>query len=243
MTDRTIEDRLREEYFDLLPDIRRVANQLEAEVKYHTLSISRTLDRHERLHVTSRIKECGSALDALRRRQEGATFDSDQPELYTLSALRDLAGIRILAFPRRRLAEIDQVLREQFPSWKSDPVRDENEHVLAHKYYGYCAEASKKVQGEYQIVSMLTGLFWEVEHSAIYKPTPSLKGIARSLEMQQRTKDVLSALRRFEEEFERFGHAGNNPFYGAPGILDRIPLESQWNSEITHSAAEESCPI
>src|SRR5664280_3024387 len=54
-----------------------------------------------------------------------------------------------------------------------------------------------------QIVSMLTGLFWEVEHSAIYKPTPSLKGIARSLEMQQRTRDVLRALRSFEEEFER----------------------------------------
>lgn len=202
MVDRTIEDRLREEYFDLLPDIRRVTDQLEAEIKYHTLSISRTLDRHERLHVTSRIKECGSALDALRRRQEGATFDSDQPGLYTLSALRDLAGVRILAFPRRRLAEIDQVLREQFLSWKFDPVRDEND-VLAYKYYGYCAEASNKVQGEYQIVSMLTGLFWEVEHSAIYKPTPSLKGIARSLEMQQRTRDVLRALRSFEEEFER----------------------------------------
>ena len=202
MVDRTIEDRLREEYFDLLPDIRRVTDELEAEIKYHTLSISRTLDRHKRLHVTSRIKECGSALDALRRRQEGATFDSDQPGLYTLSALRDLAGVRILAFPRRRLAEIDQVLREQFPSWKFDPVRDEND-VLAYKYYGYCAEASNKVQGEYQIVSMLTGLFWEVEHSAIYKPTPSLKGIARSLEMQQRTRDVLRALRSFEEEFER----------------------------------------
>jgi hypothetical protein len=64
MIDRTIEDRLREEYFDLLPDTRRVAEQLEAQIKYHTLPILRSLKRPERLDVRSRIKECDSALDA-----------------------------------------------------------------------------------------------------------------------------------------------------------------------------------
>jgi hypothetical protein len=34
---RTIEDRLRKEYFELLPDICRVAEQLEAEVRYCVL--------------------------------------------------------------------------------------------------------------------------------------------------------------------------------------------------------------
>ncbi len=48
---------------------------------------------------------------------------------------------------------------------------------------------------------MLTALFWEVEHSVIYKPSPSLKGVAGSLEMQQRTRDVLKALNAFEDEF------------------------------------------
>ncbi len=37
--ERTIEDRLREEYFELLPDIRRVAEHLEAEVRYCVLPI------------------------------------------------------------------------------------------------------------------------------------------------------------------------------------------------------------
>jgi len=106
MLERTIEDRLREEYFELLPDIRRVAEHLEAEVKYYLLPISRQLDMFERLVVTSRIKECESALEALRRRQEGATFDRDRPELYTLSSLNDLAGVRVLAFPRTRLARL-----------------------------------------------------------------------------------------------------------------------------------------
>jgi hypothetical protein len=49
---------------------------------------------------------------------------------------------------------------------------------------------------------MLTGLFWEVEHSAIYKPEPRLRGFALSAEMKQRSRGVLDALKAFEEEFE-----------------------------------------
>lgn len=63
---RSIEDRLREEYFVLLPEIRRVTEQLEAEVRYHILPILRGLEQYEQVIVKSRIKECESALDALR---------------------------------------------------------------------------------------------------------------------------------------------------------------------------------
>jgi ppGpp synthetase/RelA/SpoT-type nucleotidyltranferase len=207
MVERSVEDRLREEYFDLLPDIRRVAEHLEAKVKYCVLPISRKLDKYEQLMVTSRIKECESAIDALRRRPEaeGRTFDRTHPEKYTLTDLNDLAGVRVLAFPRSRLIEIDQELRQRFSGWEVDPVPgyDKIDDPLAFKYYGYCEEASRKIRGEYQIVSMLTGLFWEVEHSAIYKPTPRLRGVARSPEMRQRTIEVQTALRAFEEEFEK----------------------------------------
>jgi ppGpp synthetase/RelA/SpoT-type nucleotidyltranferase len=82
---------LREEYFDLLPHIRRVADELEAEIKHCLIPVSRRLDKYERLVVTSRVKECESALDSLHRRQEGATFDSGRPELYSLDNLNDLA--------------------------------------------------------------------------------------------------------------------------------------------------------
>jgi ppGpp synthetase/RelA/SpoT-type nucleotidyltranferase len=207
MVERSVEDRLREEYFDLLPDIPRVAEHLEAKVKYCVLPISRKLDKYEQLMVTSRIKECESAIDALRRRPEaeGRTFDRTHPEKYTLTDLNDLAGVRVLAFPRSRLIEIDQELRQRFSGWEVDPVPgyDKIDDPLAFKYYGYCEEASRKIRGEYQIVSMLTGLFWEVEHSAIYKPTPRLRGVARSPEMRQRTIEVQTALRAFEEEFEK----------------------------------------
>ncbi len=143
---RTVEDRLREEYFDLLPDIRRVANELEAEVKHSLVPISRGLATYERLVVTSRIKECESAVDSLRRRQESATFDSDRPELYALNRLNDLAGVRVLCFPRSRLAEADRELRNRFPTWTADPLPgyDDDDEPLALKYYGYC-HASKKI--------------------------------------------------------------------------------------------------
>jgi ppGpp synthetase/RelA/SpoT-type nucleotidyltranferase len=212
MGERTIEDRLREEYFELLPDIRRVTEHVEAEVKYFLLPISRHLDKYERLVVTSRIKECESALEALRRRQEGATFDRDRPDLYSLTSLNDLAGVRILAFPRSRLTEIDHEVRNRFAHWEADPVRGYNEtdELLGFKYHGYC-DASIKIRGELQIVSMLTGLFWEVEHSTIYKPTPSLKGVSRHPEMRKRTHEVLKALRAFEENFEKLiGQSHNN---------------------------------
>ena len=200
--ERTVEDRLREEYFDLLPAVRRVLDELEAEVRHCLVPISLRLDEYERLVVTSRVKECESALGSLRRRQEGATFDSGRPELYSLDSLNDLAGVRVLAFPRTRLAEADRKLRERFPSWTADPVPGDNadDDPIALTYFGY-GRASNRVRAEYQVVPMLTALFWEVEHAVIYKPSPSLKGVARSLAMQQRTRDVLRGLKAFEDEF------------------------------------------
>jgi ppGpp synthetase/RelA/SpoT-type nucleotidyltranferase len=198
---RTIEDRLREEYFQLLPEIRRVAGQLQTQINYQLLPISNALEPYERVMVKSRVKECESAVDALRRRsQEAAAFDDDQPTKYSLTSLNDLAGLRVLVFPRRRIPEIDRVLRTIFASWTADPVTVDGE-VLALKYHGY-SEASERIRGEYQIVSMLTGLFWEVEHSAIYKPAPRVRKVVRTLAMEQRSKGVSDALRAFEDEFE-----------------------------------------
>jgi len=69
----------------------------------------------------------------------------------------------------------------RFPSWISDPIPGFNadDAPQAFKYHGKC-RTSDKVKGEFQVVPMLTALFWEVEHNTIYKPSPRLKGIARS---------------------------------------------------------------
>lgn len=182
----------------------RVAEHLKAQIQYRILPITLQLNTHENLLVKPRIKECVSAMDALRRRCVGGVFDRDLPDTYTLLSLRDLVGVRVLAFPSKRAVEVDALLREQFHDWTSDPIIDkETGKQLAFKYYGRCVEAGENVQCEYQIVSMLTGLFWEVEHAAIYKPAPNLKGIASSLVMQKCTSDVYRALMAFETEFER----------------------------------------
>jgi ppGpp synthetase/RelA/SpoT-type nucleotidyltranferase len=199
MPERTVEDLLREEYFDLLPQIRRTAEYLEAQVSYHVLPIATSLKPFERIQIKARVKECDSAVDSLRRDQEAATFD---PSLtYTLETLNDLAAVRVLAFPRSRLAEIDNVLRREFKGWTEDHVREDDD-VLAFKYWGSCP-TSRKVRGEYQVVSMLTGLFWEIEHGALYKPPPQLRAITRPASMNVRSKEVLRALGAFEDEFER----------------------------------------
>jgi ppGpp synthetase/RelA/SpoT-type nucleotidyltranferase len=206
MTDRSVEDRLRAEYFALLPDARRILEQLEAEVRHCLLPLLNKLDKHEKLTVTSRVKECESALGALKRRQEGNVFDPDRPDKYSLKTLNDLVGVRVLAFPRSRFLEADRLLRRhsQFASWTPDPVSirpgDEKAELLAFKYHGYCSR-NTGVRAELQIAPMLIGLFWEVEHSAIYKPSPQFKAVLAG--MNERTLKVYEALKDFESEFER----------------------------------------
>ena len=74
MTRRTVEDRLREEYFLLSPEINRVVHQLQTRVSYLLLPVTLDLKHHERIHIEARAKECGSAIGALRRRKEGERF-------------------------------------------------------------------------------------------------------------------------------------------------------------------------
>jgi hypothetical protein len=206
MPERTIEDRLREEYFDVLPDIRRVLWYLEAEIRYHTREIPHRLKPHEQLVVKSRVKECESALKSLRRRQEGGTFDSELCAQYSLRNLPDLAGVRMLVFPRSILNEVDLELRTRFTDWKSDPVLDDRGEVLAYKYNGICRNVNSRIKAEYQVVPMLIGLYWDVEHSAIYKPAPAMKTLrdkAGSEPLEVLNANVVRALLNFEAEFER----------------------------------------
>lgn len=204
MHERSIEDQLRAEYFGLLPEIRKVAWQLETEIRFHILPTSHSLSHHEQLIVKARVKDCESAIKALQRRQEGRIFNPDRPEDYSLLSLPDLAGVRVLIFPRARLVEVDNSLAQCFHGWTPDPVRDESGAILAPKYSGFCRQVSDKVRAEYQVVPMLIGFFWEVEHSAMYKPDSSLRGIGDSIEMRSLKASVEMALSRFEEGFGSF---------------------------------------
>src|ERR1700676_1528793 len=167
MSERTPEDRLREEYFDLLPEIRRVLLQLEAEIRYLTLPLQHRLKSYEQLLVKSRVKECESALKTIKtlgfkagiEKNEGRILDPRDSANRSILDLPDLAGVRVLVFPNSRLVEVDNMLRDRFSGWIYKPVKDDKGAVLAPKYYGYCESVGGKVRGEYQVVPMLLGLF------------------------------------------------------------------------------------
>lgn len=200
----TVPDRLRGQYSELLPEIVRVRDRLETEVRYHLLPVVEGLLHYERVLVTGRLKECVSAIDRLRRNEELGAFNEESPERYSLLSLRDLAGVRVLVFPQSRLREVHDALRAHFHDWTSDPFPSKTTGGFpAHKYFGYCPAASSRVTGEVQIVPLAIGLFWELEHDALYKPSPELKGIEKDPEMQDRTALVLDALRGFEDRFEQ----------------------------------------
>jgi hypothetical protein len=214
MPERTIRDRLREEYFDLLPEIRRVAWHLETEVRHLLLPIQNVLAIYEHLTVKSRIKECESALNSLERKQEGNVFDPDKANEYSILKLQDLAGVRVLAFPQSRVVEADRLLKEceSFNAWIPRPLTYGAERGKIPKYFGYFNEVSKRVYAEYQIVPMLIGLFWEVEHAAMYKPTGSAKGIDRDERMKQLRTVVETSLSQFDAEFQTFVKADPSRF-------------------------------
>lgn len=181
--------------------MQRTAVALDAELRHRLLQPMLQLRRYEQIRIVSRLKECESALDSLRRRQDAGVFDPERH--YTLTSLRDLVGFRVLVFPRHRVEQVRELLKPLLADWASDPVRGippEGE-PLALKYHGFC-DASSRITAEVQIVSSLIGSFWEVEHSAMYKASPNLQGVMGSPRMRDRYRNVLVALRDFESEFE-----------------------------------------
>lgn len=106
----------------------------------------------------------------------------------------------MLVFPNRRLDQVDSTLRPYFRDWAAKPLKNDRSEIVAPKYHGYCRDISSKVQGEYQVVPMLIGLFWDVEHSAMYK----FRAVANSKEMRGRRARVEEALADFEQGVERF---------------------------------------
>ncbi|MBM3755882.1 MAG: hypothetical protein FJW38_18090 [Acidobacteria bacterium] len=200
MTAQSIEDRLREEYGLLLPAMKLVCFELETRVRHKLLPVIRTLKPYEKIEISARVKECESAIPSLRKRQQGAQFDRERSVPYSLTELKDLAGVRVGVFPRTRMDEVDRVLREEFGDWAAKHVpgiQEESELPLALKYHGRCSPDSE-VFGEYQVMPLMTKLYWGVQHAAVYKGDAR---IARKLERHESA--VLKAMRQFEEEFER----------------------------------------
>jgi len=71
--------------------MQRTLTALETEVNYLLLPSRLKLDPYARILVRGRVKDCESAVDSLRRRQEGGTFDASQPGKNEHSRLTNFA--------------------------------------------------------------------------------------------------------------------------------------------------------
>jgi hypothetical protein len=183
--------------------MRRTLTAVETEVAYLLLGPTLALHSYERILIRGRVKDCESAIASLRRRQEGGAFNQQQTDKYTLLSLPDLVAVRALAFPTQRLEDADRLLRARIRGWTADPIRNEaGGEPVALKYHGYWSDGDR-IRSEIQIVPLLIGLFWEVEHAAIYKPDPAIHQIMQRPAMKARTREVIAALVRFEKEFEQ----------------------------------------
>ncbi len=194
------EDYLREEYHKLKPEMVKIMTSLETKVRWYLHDIIFNLKKHQRIEIKIRIKDCESAIASLRKRVEG-NVEKDFAKS-KLTDLKDLVGIQIQAFPRQLIPVINKILIDSLPNWSPNHTYSEDKKdIVAHKYYG---SINKKFNiCEIQIVPMLVGLFWEVEHFTYYKPYPELVGIKKNLEMQQIIQEVENKLKEFDEVFER----------------------------------------
>ena len=108
-----------------------------------------------------RENRCGVANQGLRERLHNPT--AKDGGTYILTNLRDLAGVRVLAFPRARWTEANDIFRTVFPSWESrsmpDPVSGT---TLVHKYNVYLS-ATDQIRAELQISPRLIGQFLDIE--------------------------------------------------------------------------------
>ena len=146
MQDRSVEHRLREEYFDCLPEIRRVLWQLETEIRFRTLPILHDLKGPEQLVIRSRVKDCESALRTLARLRgsptpEGRQFDPERVRKSTqFSVFLIWREFVCLSFLIGGWVKLTRILRPYFEDWAAKPVKNDHGEIIAPKYYGYCRE-------------------------------------------------------------------------------------------------------
>lgn len=188
---------LRQEYFELKAPMCNEHRRLDSDARCFLKELEYGLKEHERIGIESRIKDCDSAVDSLRRKQPGRDFVDG--ESYSLKQLKDLVGLRILAFPASVMEAVNNIVLEKFGDWKADHKK--HGAMQVYKYYG--ALGFEKIPCEIQVVSMLTGKFWDVEHSALYKPSSAFKGaIEANFEIRDLYEEVMNKLAEFETAFE-----------------------------------------
>lgn len=198
-----LESNIRKSYHELLPVLKKIESLLVSKVQWYLRSEKFNLKEYERISVESRIKSCDSSLEKLVKKypapgQEGSNIRRyiNTSNDFSLDKLSDLVGIRILVFPSSKILRIQKIISREF-SWKLDP-----EFFAFGSQFQGRLRGCKKIGCEIQIIPMLIGKFWDVEHFVRYKPHPSYRfRIKNDTEINDLSKDIYELLENFQVRF------------------------------------------
>ncbi|MBX9587126.1 MAG: hypothetical protein K2X50_07685 [Gammaproteobacteria bacterium] len=93
---------------------------------------------------------------------------------------------------------INELIKKEF-SWNMDET-----FRYGFQYQGKIKE-NENIGCEIQIVPMLIGKYWEVEHFVLYKPLPLYKDIKKDCpEIKELYDKICETLEDFEKKFSEF---------------------------------------
>lgn len=204
----TDEARLKHEYEELLPKMKKLQSLLDASLRWYLKDEMVSLTHSERIDISSRFKNCESAINKLKRilrnKKEGESKSSIDPNhYYSLTKLKDLVGIRISVFPASKVKIFRQLIADKFADWQED-VDPKHSEISFYKFHGLLPHPEyNDIKCEIQIVPMLIGKFWDVEHFMLYKPKPADKNASEHAQMAHIKEDIYGKFKEFEECFEK----------------------------------------
>ena len=183
-----IEKWIQEEYKNLRPALNKLRKKVKKEIRTCLSDFTQSLEPWQRIEIRSRIKECNSAIDSLRKRN-----------FHTLNDLVDLVGIRIVVFPASLAEKVEGVLIDYFKTLVPDHYFYAKNEIAFRKYNGLTDDTTK-IKCEIQIMPEILYSLVEVEHDFFYK-VPD-KNLSNENEFHEIVKRLLAYDRALEQDME-----------------------------------------
>ena len=172
------------EYSNKIEKFKKIEEKLYFEVCHFLSDDKYNLNEFQHIEITSRIKSYSSAEKKLRNQLELTAHDKS-----SIFDLDDIIGIRISVFPLTLLRNIEKKLDEKFKSWKKEKSCHGRYSVYKHR------SNYEKANCEIQLVPMLVGKFWDVEHSVIYKSK-----LSKNEDLNKSYDVIINALHDYENQ-------------------------------------------
>ncbi len=193
-----VESRLQLEYLKVASALYKAKEYIEIEIK-HTIKTQLLEAVHaNKILISSRVKDCNSAITALKKKEEGRVFRDGRQ--YSITQLNDLIGLRISVFPLTLLELVQSPLLSYLENNFEQPFQTDHttiENYDIYKYRGIHNQFSE-FNCEIQLIPMLISKFWDTEHDVFYKPASPHDAPP----MKEAYDAVIKSLYSFEKTYE-----------------------------------------